>query len=70
VIENAYLRTGHVGVYLDQGTTRTVVRRSVFVGQGWAGIGDYLGQSNTYYSNDFDAIGPTAVAVTQEHDTG
>jgi hypothetical protein len=70
VIEHAYLETGHVGVYLDEGTTRTVVRRSVFVGQGWAGIGDYLGRSNTYYDNNFDAIGPTAVAVTQEHDTG
>ena len=70
VIENAYFRTGHVGVYLDAGTTRTVVRRSVFVGQGWAGIGDYLGRSNTYYDNDFDAIGSTAVAVTQEHDSG
>jgi hypothetical protein len=70
VIENAYLRTSHVGVYLDEGTTRTVVRRSVFVGQGWAGIGDYLGQGNTYYVNDFDAIGPTAVAVTHDHDTG
>jgi len=70
VIENADLRTTHVGVYLDEGTTRTVVRRSVFVGQGWAGIGDYLGRDNTYYGNDFDAIGPTAVAVTHDHDTG
>jgi hypothetical protein len=70
VIDNAYLRTRHVGVYLDEGTTRTVIRRSVFVGQGWAGIGDYLGQGNTYYVNDFDAIGPTAVAVTHDHDTG
>jgi hypothetical protein len=70
VIEDAYFRTRHVGVYLDEGTTRTVVRRSVFVGQGWAGIGDYLGQGNTYYVNDFDAIGPTAVAVTHDHDTG
>jgi hypothetical protein len=70
VIENAYFRTRHVGVYLDEGTTRTIIRRSVFVGQGWAGIGDYLGQDNTYYVNDFDAIGPTAVAVTHDHDTG
>lgn len=70
VIENAYFNTTHVGVYLDQGTTRTVVRRSVFVGQGWAGIGDYLGQGNAYYVNDFGAIGPTAVAVTHDHDTG
>jgi hypothetical protein len=70
VIEGAYFRTGHVGVYLDEGTTRTVVRRTMFVGQGWAGIGDYLGRSNTYYDNDFEAIDPTAVAVTQDHDTG
>jgi hypothetical protein len=70
VIEGAYLQTRHVGVYLDEGTTRTVVRHSVFVGQGWAGIGDYLGRDNTYYVNDFDAIGPTAVAVTHDHDTG
>lgn len=70
VIENADLRTTHVGVYLDEGTTRTVVRHSVFVGQGWAGIGNYLGRDNTYYGNDFDAIGPTAVAVTHDHDTG
>jgi hypothetical protein len=70
VIENADLRTTHVGVYLDEGTTHTAVRRSVFVGQGWAGIGDYLGRDNTYYGNDFDAIGPTAVAVTHDHDTG
>lgn len=70
VIENADLRTTHVGVYLDEGTTRTVVRRSVFVGQDWAGIGDYLGQGNTYYVNDFGAIGPTAAAVTHDHDTG
>jgi hypothetical protein len=70
VIENADLRTTHVGVYLDEGTTRMAVRRSVFVGQGWAGIGDYLGRDNTYYGNDFDAIGPTAVAVTHDHDTG
>jgi hypothetical protein len=68
VIQHALFRTRHVGVYLDEGTTRTVVRRSVFVGQSWAAIGDYLGQGNTYYENDFDAIGPAAVAVTHDHD--
>src|SRR5215218_6038047 len=68
MIENAYFRTRHVGVYLDEGTRRTVVRRCVFVGQNWAAIGDYLGQGNTYYDNDFDAIEPAAVEVTHDHD--
>ena len=51
-----------VGVYLDQGTTRTLVRRCVFVGQAWAAIGDYLGQGNGYYENDFSGIRAGAVA--------
>ena len=67
VVEDGYFRTSRVGVYLDQGTARTTVRRCVFVGQAWAAIGDYLGQGNTYYDNDFDAIGPQAVPVTHEH---
>jgi hypothetical protein len=68
VIEHAHFRTRHVGVYLDEGTMRTVVRRCVFVDQSWAAIGDYLGEGNTYYGNDFDAIDPTAVEVTHDHD--
>jgi hypothetical protein len=70
VIENAYFRTGHVGVYLDLGTTRTTVRRSVFVGQSWAAIGDYLGKDNRYYHNDFDRIAPGALPVSHDHDPG
>ncbi len=68
VIENAYFKTSHVGVYLDQGTTRTVVRHSVFVGQEWAGIGDFMGVGNQYYDNNFDGLAPGAVAVSYEHD--
>jgi len=68
VIQDASFRTRHVGVYLDEGTTRTVVRRAVFADQSWAAIGDYLGRGNTYYENDFGAIGAAAVAVTHEHD--
>ena len=68
VIEDAYFGTSHVGVYLDQGTTRTLVRRSVFVGQDWAGIGDFLGVGNRYYDNNFDGLAPGAVAVSYEHD--
>jgi hypothetical protein len=69
VIENAYFKTSHVGVYLDQGTTRTVVRRSVFVGQDWAGIGNYLGVDNQYYDNNFDGLAPGAVPISYEHDS-
>jgi len=68
VIEDAYFRTSHVGVYLDQGTTRTLVRRAVFVGQDWAGIGDFLGVGNQYYDNNFDGLAPGAVPVSYEHD--
>ena len=68
VIENGYFRTTHVGVYLDQGTTRTLVRRCVFVGQAWAAIGDYLGEGNRYYENDFAGISGGAVAVSHDHD--
>jgi hypothetical protein len=68
VIKDGYFRTTHVGVYLDQGTTRTLVRRCIFVGQAWAAIGDYLGDDNRYYENDFAGIGGGAVAVSHAHD--
>jgi len=68
VIQNAYFRTAHVGVYLDKGTTRTVVRHSVFAGQEWAAIGDYLGLDNRFYDNDFDRIAGSAVPVSTAHD--
>jgi Right handed beta helix region len=68
VIEDAYFRTSHVGVYLDQGTTRTTVRHCVFVGQDWAGIGDFRGVDNQYYDNNFDGLAPGAVPVSYEHD--
>lgn len=67
VIENAYFRTGRVGVYLDRGTTRTTVRHCVFAGQEWAAIGDYAGVDNQYYDNDFDGIATGAVPVSYEH---
>jgi hypothetical protein len=70
VIEDALVETGRVGVYLDQGTTRTVVRRCTFVGQAWAAIGDYRGVGNRYYDNDFTRIAAGAAPVSLEHDTG
>jgi hypothetical protein len=70
VLEDAYFRTTHVGVYLDRGTTRTTVRHCVFVGQDWAAIGDYEGVGNRYYDNDFEGIGAGAVPVSTDHDPG
>jgi hypothetical protein len=68
VIEDARIQTTHVGVYLDQGTTRTTVRHCVFVGQNWAAIGDYKGVDNRYYNNNFKGIDPGAVRVSLDHD--
>jgi hypothetical protein len=70
VIQDGLIETAHVGVYLDQGTTRTVIRRCTFVGQAWAGIGDYQGIGNRYYDNDFTGIAAGASAVSFEHDAG
>lgn len=70
VIEDSYIRTRHVGVYLDKGTTRTVIRRCTFVDQAWAAIGDYLGVGNRYYDNNFAGIGASAVPVSYQHDPG
>ena len=56
-----------VGVYFDEGTTSTTVRRSAFVGQSWAGVGDYRGRGNLIEDNDFRGIGPGAVAVRTDH---
>lgn len=69
VLEDGYLQTAHVGVYLDRGTTRTTIRHCVFVGQSWAAIGDYQGVGNRYYDNNFDGIAAGAVPVSYDHDS-
>lgn len=67
VIRDSYFSTLLVGVYLDEGTTRTSIVRSKFVGQKWAAIGDYRGVDNRYDANDFSGIAPGAVPVSYEH---
>jgi hypothetical protein len=67
VIQNSYFETTLVGVYLDEGTTRTSIRRSKFVGQSWAAIGDYRGVDNRFELNDFSEIAPGAVPVSFDH---
>jgi len=67
VIESCYFHTRLIGVYFDEGTTRTVVRRCTFVGQSRAGIGDYKGVGNRYYGNDFSRIAAGAMRVSHNH---
>ncbi len=67
VIQDSRFESHTCGVYLDQGTTRTTVRRSWFRRQTWAAIGDYRGNGNRFYDNDFSGIRPSAVAVSHDH---
>lgn len=67
VIEDSVFDTTRIGVYMDEGTTRTTIRRSVFRNQDWAAIADHKGISNTYYENDYSGVGRGGVPVTTEH---
>ena len=67
VIQDSWIGAWGAGVYLDDGTTRTTVRRTTFANQRWAAIGDYRGVDNAYYGNTYDAIAPGAAEVTEEH---
>ena len=70
VIENSYFATTVVGVYLDEGTTGTTIRRCKFVAQARAAIGDYKGLRNRYYDNDFRGIAAGAVPISYEYGGG
>jgi hypothetical protein len=67
VVDHSRFETTVAGVYLDKGTTRTTIRRSIFVGQQWAAIGDYEGVDNRYLENDYRGIAPGAASVTHAH---
>jgi hypothetical protein len=67
VIQDSRFESSVAGVYLDDGTTRTTVRRSTFLNQRWAAIGDYRGVDNAFYENDYGAIAAGADDVTDEH---
>jgi hypothetical protein len=67
VIEDSRFETTIAGVYLDEGSTRTTVRRSAFAGQTWAAIGDFRGIGNAFYDNDFRGIAPGAQPVSRDH---
>jgi hypothetical protein len=67
VVEDSHFASRLAGVYLDEGTTRTTVRRSSFAGQQWAGIGDYRGDGNAFYDNDYRGIDAGAEQVSRRH---
>jgi hypothetical protein len=67
VIQDSTIRSSYAGVFLDQGTTRTTVRRVTFIGQTKAAIVDYLGINNAYSGNDYSGIAPGAVSVSFTH---
>jgi hypothetical protein len=67
VIEDSRFDSTIAGVYLDEGSTRTTVRRSAFAGQTWAAIGDYRGNGNAFYDNDYRGIAPGAQPVSRDH---
>lgn len=66
-IELSRFESWLAGVYLDEGTTRTTVRRSSFANQSWAAIGDYRGDGNAYESNEYDGVDAGVPPVRHDH---
>lgn len=67
VVEESRFDSDVAGVYLDEGTTRTTVRTSSFVGQAWGAIGDYRGNGNALYDNDYRGIANGAATVRHDN---
>jgi hypothetical protein len=67
VIELSRFESRLVGVYLDEGTTRTTVRRSAFANQSWAAIGDYRGNGNAFDANDYSRVDASAADIRRDH---
>lgn len=67
LIQDSLIESSYVGVYMDEGTTRTRVQNTTFRGQSGAAIDDYKGVGNTYSGNDYTGIGAGAVAISTAH---
>ncbi|MDQ2911513.1 MAG: hypothetical protein M3R39_10965 [Actinomycetota bacterium] len=69
VFEDSTFDTRLIGVYLDEGTADTTVRRSVFLHQRCGAIGDYAGVGNLWDTsgNDYRGIAASAVPVWRDH---
>ena len=63
VIQDSTIASAWVGVYLDIGTTRTTVRRVVFIGATTAAIAERSGVDNVFVDNDYSGIAPGAVPI-------
>ena len=67
VIQDSVFESYLCGVYLDEGTTRTTVRRSAFRKQTWAAIGNYRGNDNGFSDNDYSGVEGNAASVSEDH---
>jgi hypothetical protein len=67
VVEDSRFDSDVAGVYLDEGTTRTTIRRSTFHNQTWGAIGDYRGNANSLHDNDYRGIAAGAEAVRHDN---
>jgi hypothetical protein len=69
VFEYSHFDTRVIGVYLDEGTTHTTVRHSVFVNQRCGAIGNYVGIGNLWDTagNDYSRLRAGAVPVYTRH---
>jgi hypothetical protein len=69
VFEDSTFDTRLIGVYLDEGTTRTTVRHSVFLNQRCGAIGNYAGVGNLWDTsgNDYRGLRSGAVPVYTHH---
>jgi hypothetical protein len=67
LFRDSTFKTSLVGIFLDEGTTRTNVAGCTFAGQSWAGIGNYLGLDNRFQGNDFSGLLPGALPISLAH---
>jgi hypothetical protein len=69
VFESSTFDTRLMGVYLDEGTTRTTVRGSAFLHQRCGAIGNYRGVGNLWDTggNSYGGMLPSAVPVYTGH---
>jgi hypothetical protein len=71
VHQDGRIETTLVGAFMDQGTTRTTIRRTTFVGQSWACIGNYMNSANgNLYDttgNDYSGKDGGAVDISTDH---
>jgi hypothetical protein len=63
VIQDSTIASAGTGVLLDTGTTRTTVRRVLFIGATTAAIQERSGVDDQFVDNDYSGIAPGAVAI-------